>query len=108
MMRKHTTQRKPHQGADDLTRLIDEWILAAESAGIIEQGFDYWVMGRGAKSTEPRWSIIRDVLGWVDRRAPLRWRFSGLTNPPTAAQRMPAGPNRPQSPPAAPRRPRRR
>lgn len=53
-------------GADDLTRMIDEWILAAESAGIIEQGFEYWVMGRGAQSDQPRWSIIRDVLGWVD------------------------------------------
>jgi len=53
-------------GADDLARLIDEWVLVAESAGIIEQGFEYWVMGRGAEDKEPRWSIIRNVLGWVE------------------------------------------
>jgi Na+/H+-dicarboxylate symporter len=53
-------------GADDLTRLINEWILAVESAGIVDENFEYWVMGRGAQSTKPRWSIIRDVLGWVE------------------------------------------
>jgi len=53
-------------GADDLARLIDEMILAADSAGIIDETYDYWVLGQGAQSHEPRWSIIRDVLGWVD------------------------------------------
>lgn len=24
------------------------------------------IIGRGAKSTQPRWSVIRDVLGWID------------------------------------------
>jgi hypothetical protein len=28
--------------------------------------YDFWILGRGAASTEPRWSVIRDVLGWVD------------------------------------------
>jgi len=51
-------------GADDLARLVDEWILAARSAGIIDRSFEYWVMGRGAEDPEPRWSIMRNVLGW--------------------------------------------
>ena len=51
-------------GADGLARLVDEWILAASSAGIIDRSFEYWVMGRGAEDPEPRWSIMRNVLGW--------------------------------------------
>ena len=49
-----------------ITVPIDEMILAADSAGIIDETYDYWVLGQGAQSHEPRWSIIRDVLGWVD------------------------------------------
>ena len=28
--------------------------------------YDYWILGRDAENQEPRWSIIRDVLHWVD------------------------------------------
>jgi len=24
------------------------------------------VLGRGAEETAPRWSVLRDVLGWAD------------------------------------------
>jgi hypothetical protein len=51
-------------GADGLQHLLDEWIIYAGNAGIISQGYDYWVTGEGARSTEPRWSILRDVLKW--------------------------------------------
>jgi len=53
-------------GAEGLARVIDEWILSASSAGVIDRSFEFWVMGQGAQETEPRWSIIRDVLGWVE------------------------------------------
>ena len=53
-------------GADDLARVLDELILAAESAGVIDESYAYWILGQGAQSSAPRWSIIRDVLGWVD------------------------------------------
>ena len=46
-----------------MTEFLD-WV--ADSAGIIDETYDYWVLGQGAQSHEPRWSIIRDVLGWVD------------------------------------------
>ena len=52
--------------AVELARLVDEWTLTATGAGVVDQAFEFWVMGRGAEPTEPRWSIIRDVLGWVD------------------------------------------
>jgi len=50
--------------SDGLAMVIDEWIVYATNAGIIDQDFNYWVMGKGASSPEPRWSIMRNVLGW--------------------------------------------
>ena len=52
--------------AVELARLVDEWTLTATGAGVVDQAFEFWVMGRGAEPTEPRWSIIRDVLHWVE------------------------------------------
>lgn len=51
-------------GANELARVIDEWIVYAENVGLIDQGYDYWVTGQGAQSSGPRWSIMRNVLGW--------------------------------------------
>lgn len=53
-------------GNDELAALIDEWVIYAHSAGIVDQAFEYWVTGQGAKDKEPRWSIMRNVLGWGD------------------------------------------
>ena len=50
--------------ADGLAMVINEWIVYARNAGIIDRNFDYWVMGKGAANPKPRWSIMRDVLGW--------------------------------------------
>jgi hypothetical protein len=32
----------------------------------VQRVYEYWILGRGAESRGPRWSVIRDVLGWVD------------------------------------------
>jgi len=50
--------------ADELARVINEWIVYASNAGIIDRTRAYWISGQGAKNTEPRWSIMRNVLGW--------------------------------------------
>jgi len=51
--------------ADDLVDVVNEWVVFAENAGIIREAYEYWVLGQGAEKHEPRWSIMRDVLGWV-------------------------------------------
>ena len=28
--------------------------------------YEHWILGRDAKVQTPRWSVIRNVLGWVD------------------------------------------
>jgi Na+/H+-dicarboxylate symporter len=52
-------------GSEDLLAEIDEWVVFAQSQGSIQQTYDYWILGKGAEATGPRWSIVRDVLGWV-------------------------------------------
>ena len=28
--------------------------------------YDYWILGIGAEPVQPRWSVIRNVLHWID------------------------------------------
>ncbi len=51
-------------GARDLADAVDEWVVFATSEGLVQRAYDYWVLGRGADDKGPRWSIMRDVLGW--------------------------------------------
>ena len=32
----------------------------------LDRLYDYWILGRAADRAEPRWCVIRDVLGWVE------------------------------------------
>ena len=52
------------RGADDLLAVVDEWVVYANSEGIPDRAYRYWILGRGAEATGRRWSILHDVLGW--------------------------------------------
>jgi Na+/H+-dicarboxylate symporter len=52
--------------AGDLADKVNEWVVFASNEGMIERAYDYWILGQGAGEKRLRWSIIRDVLGWVD------------------------------------------
>ncbi|MCP5204959.1 MAG: cation:dicarboxylase symporter family transporter [Pseudomonadales bacterium] len=52
--------------AGELVDMINEWVIFADSAGLIEERHRYWVKGEGMTETAPRWSILRNVLGWGD------------------------------------------
>ena len=49
--------------AEELARVIDQWVLFASQEGEIQRAYDYWILGKGAEATGPRWSILRKVLG---------------------------------------------
>ena len=51
-------------GAHDIVEAINEWIIFARNTGEIDQAYKFWVLGQGAVDDTPRWSIMRDVLGW--------------------------------------------
>ncbi len=45
---------------------LNTWIDLKKRDGTIDELQDYWVYGKNAQPREPRWSIIRNVLGWVE------------------------------------------
>jgi ABC-type amino acid transport substrate-binding protein len=45
---------------------VETWLTLQREAGILDRLHSYWINGEGAESTEPRWSIIRNLPGWID------------------------------------------
>ncbi len=54
------------RGEGEWKDFIDSWINLKRKDGSIEREYEFWMQGGAAKVKGPRWSIIRDVLGWVD------------------------------------------
>lgn len=52
---------------DDLLIALNAWIVAEKSKGTVERLYQHWMLGDAlqAKRT-PRWSVIKDVLGWAE------------------------------------------
>ena len=49
-----------------LRALVDTFIDLKRNDGTIQRLYEYWILGRDASAAPPRWSIIRDVLHWVE------------------------------------------
>ena len=45
---------------------VNTWIDLKQRDGTIGEFQDYWVYGKDAEPRAPRWSVIRNVLGWVE------------------------------------------
>ena len=57
----------PIAGSDESwTRFVNTWIGLKKRDGFIDTLYDQWIRGRAASRKAPRWSIIRDVLHWVE------------------------------------------
>ncbi|MDO6676956.1 cation:dicarboxylase symporter family transporter [Shewanella sp. 4_MG-2023] len=54
------------QTNQSLLNYINNWQKLRRVDGHQQQFYDYWMLGKGATTPVPRWSIIRDVLHWVD------------------------------------------
>ncbi|MBW2472076.1 MAG: hypothetical protein JRE18_08365 [Deltaproteobacteria bacterium] len=52
--------------AERLSHFINVWLRLKREDRDLDELYQYWILGRGAEPRQPRWSIIRDVLGWVD------------------------------------------
>lgn len=52
--------------AVELVAFVERWVGLANDDGTTDELYDYWILGRGATSKPPRWSVIRNVLHWVD------------------------------------------
>ncbi len=45
---------------------VDHWIDLKTADGTVARKYEYWMQGGAGKVRQPRWSILRDVLGWVE------------------------------------------
>ena len=45
---------------------LDYWLRVEEDYGMLEQKYNYWILGKVPGLTEPRWSVVRNVLHWVN------------------------------------------
>jgi ABC-type amino acid transport substrate-binding protein len=55
----------PHDD-DDFRTFVNLWVETAQSLGVMDRAYDRWILGRDSIKRSPRWSVIRDVLHWVD------------------------------------------
>ncbi len=53
-------------GEREMVDFVNTWIDLKEKDKTIKELYDYWILGEHAKKKEPRWSVIHNVLGWVD------------------------------------------
>ncbi|MEA3277725.1 MAG: cation:dicarboxylase symporter family transporter [Pseudomonadota bacterium] len=58
----------PYSGDEDneMDEFIDHWVLLKQHDGTTEKAHEHWILGKGSEKRAPRWSVIRNVLGWVD------------------------------------------
>ncbi|MCP4048132.1 MAG: cation:dicarboxylase symporter family transporter [Gammaproteobacteria bacterium] len=54
------------KGDGEWTRFVSTWVDMKRKNGTVEKLFEHWIGGAGAVPEEPRWSVIRDVLHWVE------------------------------------------
>ena len=53
--------------AEQLADFMNGWLRLKREDQTLDQLYEHWILGAGAEPPQPRWSVIRDVLGWVDR-----------------------------------------
>jgi hypothetical protein len=51
-------------GDTALAGFVDTWIRLKHHDGTIDELFQHWILGRPVRNRVPRWSVLRDVIGW--------------------------------------------
>jgi hypothetical protein len=50
-----------------LLNAFNTWLLAEKPKGTVDALYRHWMLGEAAQAEKtPRWSMGRDVLGWVE------------------------------------------
>ncbi len=50
----------------ELRLFLNSWLELQQASGYIDTLYNYWILGKNAQPSRPRWSVIKDVLGWVE------------------------------------------
>ncbi len=54
------------RGESEWQEVVSNWVQLKRADGSIDRLHQYWMKGGATDSRAPRWSVIRDVLGWVN------------------------------------------
>ena len=52
--------------SQELVGFVDAWLDLKRANGFEQRMQAYWLQGKSRSDHQPRWSIIRNVLHWVD------------------------------------------
>jgi ABC-type amino acid transport substrate-binding protein len=50
----------------DWLHFVDGWIELKRKDNTIASLYEHWILGRSADRRQPRWSVVRNVLHWVE------------------------------------------
>jgi len=53
-------------GNEQLIDFLNIWIELKQQDRTLSSLYDYWILGQNAVPKEPRWSVLRNVLHWVE------------------------------------------
>jgi Na+/H+-dicarboxylate symporter len=54
------------RGDRELADFINMWLDLKRRDRTIQSLYDYWILGKNAVPPRPRWSVMRNVLHWVE------------------------------------------
>lgn len=54
------------RGEREWRNFLSQWVEVKKKEGTVSGLFDHWIQGLGAEDHTPRWSVIRNVLHWVE------------------------------------------
>ncbi|MBW2552497.1 MAG: sodium:dicarboxylate symporter, partial [Deltaproteobacteria bacterium] len=53
-------------GDERLRQFVNHWIEIRRRNGTLDRLYEHWILGRSPEADSRRWSVLRDVLHWVD------------------------------------------
>ncbi len=49
----------------EMRGFLEYWVTLRKQDGTMQENYDHWILGKNPQQQKPRWSVLRDVLGWV-------------------------------------------
>lgn len=56
----------PKNSSENSLLLLNYWITMERDYGELDSKYSYWILGKTSVENEPRWSVIRNVLHWIN------------------------------------------
>ncbi len=53
--------------SQEFVEYVNNWIIVNAKQGKIDKLYDHWILGKQVTQPKKNWSVIKDVLHWVDK-----------------------------------------